>query len=144
MTARPVSTPEAKPAAPQTKATPPTPPPARSDSPLAAGSVVERLRQDWRKMLEQAPPDARRHPAVAILRSAGVQPVSFEHGILVLSAKWGYLKEKLELIENQRVIEKVLGGYIGQACKVQCVLENNKLVTEALKLGAEIVDVEEQ
>ena len=84
----------------------------------------------------------RKSPAIAILRS-GVQPVSFEKGIIVLSVRYGYLKEKLEEMENQRVAEKVLSSFTGQACKVQCVLENNNLVKEALKMGAEIIDVEE-
>jgi DNA polymerase-3 subunit gamma/tau len=107
------------------------------------GSPAERLKLEWRRILEQVPPDLRKSPALAILRSAGVQPVGFDKGIVVLSFRYGYLKEKLEEMENQRVAEKVLSGFIGQACKVQCVLENNNLVKEALKMGAEIIDVEE-
>jgi hypothetical protein len=72
-----------------------------------------------------------------------VQPVSFENGIVVLSFRYAYLKEKLEEMENQRVAEKVLSSFIGQNCRVQCVLENNHLVKEALKMGAQIIDVEE-
>ena len=53
------------------------------------------------------------------------------------------VSEKLEEIENLRVAEKVLSDYIGQNCRIQCVLENNHLVKEALKMGAEIIDVEE-
>ena len=111
-------------------------------TPLA--SSAEKLRQEWRHVLDNIPPDVRRSPAVAILRSAGVTPVSFEKGIVVLSIRYSYLKEKLEEIENQRVAEKILSNFTGQTCKVQCVLENNNLVKEALKLGAEIIDVEEQ
>ena len=111
-------------------------------SPLAAGSIVDRLKLEWRRILEQAPADVRKSPAIAILRS-GVQPVSFDKGIIVLSVRYGYLKEKLEEMENQRVAEKVLSSFTGQACKVQCVLEGNNLVKEALKMGAEIIDVEE-
>jgi DNA polymerase III subunit gamma/tau len=112
-------------------------------SPLAAGSPVERLKQEWRHVLDKIPPEVRRSPAVAILRSAGVQPVGFDKGVVVLSFRYGYLKEKLEEMENQRVAEKILSSYTGQACKIQCVLENNNLVKEALKLGAEIINVEE-
>ena len=112
-------------------------------SPLDKGSVAERLKQEWRHILEQVPVDLRKSPALAILRSTGVQPVAFENGTVTLSFRYAYLKEKLEEIENQRVAEKVLGSYIGQNCRVQCVLENNHLVREALKMGAQIIDVEE-
>lgn len=114
-----------------------------SASPLEAGSVGERLKQEWRHVLDQVTPDLRKSPALAILRSAGVQPVGFENGVVVLSFRYAYLKEKLEEMENQRVAEKVLSSFIGQNCRIQCVLENNHLVKEALKMGAEIIDVEE-
>jgi DNA polymerase-3 subunit gamma/tau len=114
-----------------------------SASPLEAGSVAERLKQEWRHVLDQVPSDLRKSPALAILRSAGVQPIGFENGVVVLSFRYAYLKEKLEELENQRVAEKVLSSFIGQNCRIQCVLENNHLVKEALKMGAEIIDVEE-
>jgi DNA polymerase-3 subunit gamma/tau len=114
-----------------------------SATPLGLGSVAERLKQEWRHMLEQVPPELRKSPALAILRSTGVQPVGFENGVITLSFRYAYLKEKLEELENQRIAEKVLSNYIGQNCRVQCILENNHLVKEALKMGAEIIDVEE-
>ena len=73
-----------------------------------------------------------------------MQPVSFENNTLVLSFRYGYLKEKLEQIENKIVVEKIFSNYIGHACKVQCVPETNNLVKEALKMGAEIIEVEEK
>ena len=136
---KPTVNPDARSA--QTTAKEPQPPPMAGS--YLAGSPAERLKLEWRRILEQVPPDLRKSPALAILRSAGVQPVGFDKGIVVLSFRYGYLKEKLEEMENQRVAEKVLSGFIGQACKVQCVLENNNLVKEALKMGAEIIDVEE-
>jgi len=72
-----------------------------------------------------------------------VQPVTFEKETLTLSFRYPYLKEKLEEMENQRAAERIFSNYMGHNCKVQCVLENNHLVKAALKLGAEIVDVEE-
>lgn len=141
--------PYAAPAHPRPVEVRPTPPPVAhhpptaESSPLAAGSAIERLRQEWRRMLDQAPVDARKSPAIAILRSGGVQPVSCEANVVVLSFRHAFLKEKLEQIDNTRVAEKILGSFLGQNCRVQCVLEGNDLVREALKLGAEIVDVEE-
>ena len=112
-------------------------------SPLETGGVCEQLKQDWRNMLEHVPVDVRKSPVIAILRSAGVQPITFEKETLTLSFRYPYLKEKLEEIENQRAAERIFSNYMGHNCKVQCVLENNHLVKAALKLGAEIIDVEE-
>jgi DNA polymerase-3 subunit gamma/tau len=116
---------------------------AVKQTPIEITSVAERLRQEWRHILEQVPPELRKSPALAILRSTGVQPVEFESGIVTLSFRYAYLKEKLEELENKRVAEKVLSNYVGQNCRVECVLENNHLVKEALKMGAEIIEVEE-
>ncbi|MDD5288777.1 MAG: hypothetical protein PHY28_06690, partial [Dehalococcoidales bacterium] len=123
----------------------PAPPQGVMDhhSPLEAGSITERLRLEWRSVIEQAPADTKKSNAVAILRSGGVKPVAFENDTLTLSFRHSYIKEKLEEIENQRVVEKIISSFLGHPCRVLCVLENNNnLVKEALKLGAQF-DVEE-
>jgi DNA polymerase-3 subunit gamma/tau len=109
----------------------------------APGSETERLRQDWKKVIEEAPPETRKTPALAILRSAGVQPVSVENDKVILSFKYPVFKEKLEDPENQRVVDSIISSFLGHPCRVQCVAEDNHLVKEALKLGAQIVDTEE-
>jgi DNA polymerase-3 subunit gamma/tau len=121
------------------------PPPAaivadKQHSPLAAGNITERLRTEWRTVIDQAPADTKRSPALAILRSAGVRPVAFESDTLTLSFRHSFIKEKLEEIENHRVVEKIFSNFLGHTCRVQCVLENNNNpMKEALaKLGAQI------
>jgi DNA polymerase-3 subunit gamma/tau len=113
------------------------------DPPAAAGSTVEKMRLDWRQIIEKAPPDTKRSNAIAILRSGGVKPVAFENDMLTLSFKHSLYKEKLEEVENHLVVEKIISSYLGHPCRVQCVLENNNLLKEALKLGAQIIDTEE-
>jgi DNA polymerase-3 subunit gamma/tau len=113
-------------------------------SPLEAGSVPEKLRLEWRTVIEQAPADTKKSPALAFLRSAGVRPVAFDNDTLTLSFRHSFFKEKLEEIENHRIVEKIFSNYLGHSCHVQCVLENgNNPMKEALKLGAQI-EVEEQ
>jgi len=129
----------------KTESKPEPAPPVVEDkhSPLEAGSIIEKLRLEWRSVVEQAPADTKRSHALAILRSAGVKPVLFENDTLTLSFRHSLYKEKLEEIENHRVVEKIISNYLGHTCKVQCVLENNNnLMKEALKLGAQI-EVEE-
>ncbi len=124
----------------------PDPPPsvAEKRSPLAAGSVPERLRLEWRTVIDQAPADTKKSNALAILRSGGVRPVAFENETLTLSFRQSFFKEKLEEIENRKVVEKIFTNFLGHTCHVQCILENgNNPMKEALKLGAEI-EVEEQ
>jgi len=127
----------------ESQTNPATPAVEEKRSPLEAGSIPEKLRLEWRTVIEQAPPDTKKSHAIAILRSGGVRPVAFENDTLTLCLTQSFFKEKLEEIENHRVIEKIISNYLGHTCKVQCVLENNNnLMKEALKLGAQI-EVEE-
>jgi DNA polymerase-3 subunit gamma/tau len=123
----------------------PDPPPmvvADKHSPLEAGSITEKLRTEWRMVIDQAPADTKKSNAVAILRS-GCRPVAFDNDTLTLSFRYNYMKDKLEEMENHRVVEKIISSYLGHPCRVQCVLENgNNPMKEALKLGAQI-EVEE-
>jgi DNA polymerase-3 subunit gamma/tau len=124
----------------EVKPSPPSAAVAETHSPLAAGSVVEKLRRDWRALKDSAPADLKRHPALAILRSEGVFPVAFEADTLTVSFRYSYMKEKLEEIENHRVIEKIFSNYLGHTCRVLCIQEVSKnSMKEALKqLGAKI------
>lgn len=71
-------------------------------------------------------------------------PVSVENDTVILSLRYPVFKEKLEDPENQRVVEKILSSFLGHPCHVRCVSEDNHLVREALKLGAQIIDAEEK
>jgi DNA polymerase-3 subunit gamma/tau len=111
--------------------------------PSEAGYDTEKLRHDWKRVIEEAPPDTKKSPALAILRSAGVMPVSVDSGTVVLSFRYSYHKEQIEKLENQRIAERIIGNFLGYQCQVQCVSEDNHLVKEALKMGAQIIDTEE-
>jgi len=121
-----------------------TPPVATT--PLQGGSEIERLRLNWKQVIEQAPPDTRKTPALAILRSAGVKPVAIQDNTVSLAFRYPYHKEQIEKIENQRVTEKILSNFLGHPCRVHCILEENHLLKEALKMpiGAQIIHVEEK
>ncbi|MFH0847792.1 MAG: DNA polymerase III subunit gamma/tau [Chloroflexota bacterium] len=128
-------------------APPPRAPVPQSVPPaLATGSELERLQANWRQILAQAPPDISRAPAVAILRSAGVRPVTIEGDSVVLAFRFPIHMEKVSGAENQKIVEKLISGYLGRPVKVRCVHEPeaNHLVQEAQKLGAQITSVEEK
>ena len=113
-------------------------------TPLEAGSEIERLKLNWKLVIEQAPPDTKRTPALAILRSAGVKPVALENNVVSLTFKYPYHKELIEKIENQKVTERIISNLLGYPCRVKCILEDNHLLIEALKMGAQITHVEEK
>ncbi len=106
-------------------------------SPLQGANEIERLRLNWKVVIEQAPPDTRRSPALAILRSAGVKPVKIENDIVSLAFKHTALKEQIEKIENQRATDRIISNFLGRPCRVRCILEDNHLAKAALKIGAQ-------
>jgi DNA polymerase-3 subunit gamma/tau len=134
---KPVPTSEPK-APPKAEAIPTTPPGLHNE--------IERLRQNWRQVIEQAPEDAKRTPAIAILRSAGVKPVAIEDDTVVLAFKYPIHKEKMETTENQQVAEKIISNFLGHPCHVRCIYEpeDNHLLKAALKMGAQVTSVEEK
>jgi hypothetical protein len=81
---------------------------------------------------------------LGVLRSAPVKPVSIEDGVVCLACRNNIFKEMIEKAENRRVIERVISSFLGHSCQIQCVLEENHLVKEALKMGAQITNVEER
>jgi len=123
---------------PETKSTPSPPPPP--------GNEIEQLSLNWKQVIEQAPEDTKRTPAIAILRSAGVKPVALENDTVVLAFRYLYHKEQIEKTENQQVAEKIIGNFLGRTCQVRCTYEpeNNHLVQAAKQMGAQITSVEEK
>jgi len=124
----------------------PTPTPEAPITPPEPGSEIEQMRQNWKQVIEQAPENTKRTPAIAILRSAGVKPVSIENDTIILAFRYPYHKEQIEKPENLKIVEKIIGNYLGRPCHVRCIYEPeaNHLLRAALKMGAQIIDVEEK
>jgi DNA polymerase-3 subunit gamma/tau len=140
---------------PDTVTPPPPPPDSAAFPPPAAeaaipppqpGSEIEYLRQNWKQVIEQAPEDTKKTPAMAILRSAGVRPVAFEDDRLILAFRYPLHKENMEKAQNQEIADRVISSFLGRPCQVRCVHkpEENHLVEAALKMGAQITSVEEK
>lgn len=123
---------------PKPEDTPTTPPELHSE--------IERLRLNWKQVIEQAPDEVKRTPAIAILRSAGVKPVAIEGDTVVLAFRYPIHKEKLETTENQQVVRTIISNFLGHACQVRCVHEpeDNHLVDAVKKIGAQVTSVEEK
>jgi len=115
-----------------------------SNLPLENGSEIEKLRQNWKLVIEKAPRDTQKTPAIAILRSAGVQPMAIENKTVILAFRHNNHKELIEKVENQQVAEKIIGNFLGYSCRISCVIEDNHLLKEALKMGARKIDTEEK
>jgi DNA polymerase-3 subunit gamma/tau len=132
----PAAEPKATP--PKAKGIPATPPELHNE--------IERLRLNWRQVIEQAPENIKRTPAIAILRSAGVKPVAIEGNTVVLAFKYPIHKDKMETAENQQVAKEIISNFLGHPCQVRCIYEpeDNHLLQAALKMGAQITSVEEK
>lgn len=109
-------------------------------------SEIERLKVHWKLIIKQAPADLQRAPALAVLKSAPVRPVSLDGDVVCLAFGSKIFKDMIEKIENLRVTERVISGFLGRTCQVKCILDENQnhLVKEALKMGAQIVSEEKK
>jgi DNA polymerase-3 subunit gamma/tau len=113
-------------------------------SPLEVGNEIEQIRLNWSKIINDAPNGMGKTPAAALLRSA--KPLSLEDDTIVISFKYSYHKEKMDNLDNQKTAEKIVSGFLGRSCRVQCVYEheNNHLVKAALRMGAQVIEPEEK
>ncbi|MCL2281578.1 MAG: DNA polymerase III subunit gamma/tau, partial [Dehalococcoidia bacterium] len=111
-----------------------------------AGSPLEQLTANWNIIVQQVPDAVRRSAAVAMLRSAGIKPVAIENDIVVLSFKYSYHRDKIEELENKKIVAGLISQFMGKPCQIKCIYEpeENHLVREAQKLGAQIIDVEDR
>jgi len=108
--------------------------------------VLERLKTNWKQVIELAPQDTKRTPTAAILRSPSVSPVAIEDNTIVLSFRYPLHKEQLEKAENRTVAEKIISNFLGHPCHVRCVYEpeHDHLLKAALKMGAQIIESEDE
>ncbi|MBN1366361.1 MAG: DNA polymerase III subunit gamma/tau [Dehalococcoidales bacterium] len=116
------------------------------DSPVTStlGSEVERLKQNWKQILDNAPVEVKRTNAVALLRSS--RPVEIQGDKVTLSFRYKIHKENIEKPENIIIAVKLVSDYLGRSCKVVCIYrpEDNHLVKAALEMGAQVTSVEEK
>jgi DNA polymerase-3 subunit gamma/tau len=131
-------TPEPEPEPAEIEAATEPEPIAASAQPLGSTDAAEQLRMNWKQVIDLAPQETKRSSARAILRSAGITPLSVENGTVVLAFKYNNHKELIEKAENQKVAEKIISNFLGYPCQVKCVLEDNHLLKEALKIGKHI------
>jgi len=131
-------------AAPTTSPRPKASPPKESIPSAPPDYEIEHLRQNWRQFIREAPTEMSRTPAAALLRSA--QPKEIKEDVLILSFKYPLHKENMEKPENQQIAEKIISSFLKRSCRVRCVYEpeDNHLVEEALKIGAQVIKTEEK
>jgi DNA polymerase III subunit gamma/tau len=120
-------------------------PSAATAAPPSLASEIERLKLNWKQIVEDVDPSLKKTKAIAWLKS-GSKPLSMDKDVVVLSFGHKVFKENIEKQENARIVEKIISDYLGHSCKIQCVcdIENNHMVKSALKQGAQIIRVEEK
>jgi len=119
---------------------------ATTTTPPQPGSEIEQLRLNWKQIINEAPASTKKTAAAAILRSADVKPVAIENDTVILASKYEFYKEQIEKPENQRIAAEIISNFLMRPCRVHCIHkpEDNHMVEAALKMGAQIIDVEEK
>ncbi|MBI4216155.1 MAG: DNA polymerase III subunit gamma/tau [Chloroflexi bacterium] len=132
---------EAQPPAARPAAPPPPAPAALPLAPpaLAPDAVIQWLRDNWRRMLEAAPPALKRHPALALLRS-GCLPVRVNGDAILLEFRYPMHRERIEAEENRRVVEGLLSQVLGAPFKVKCTTKTNAVKEPPPTPGAKGAD----
>lgn len=112
--------------------------------PLEVSSELDKLRLNWRQLIRDAPEGLGRSPAAAFLRNG--RPRSVEDSMVTIAFKFSMHKDNMEKADNQKIAEKIIGNFLGRACRVRCICEpeGNHLVEAARKIGEEIIDGEDQ
>jgi len=107
-------------------------------------STIEQLKLKWNQCIRESPAALRKTSAAALLKSA--VPTSIKDNTMVLCFKFSIHKENLEKNDNCRIAEKIISGFMGQPYKIRCICEpdDNHMVDEAVKMGAQITDWEEK
>jgi DNA polymerase III subunit gamma/tau len=108
-------------------------------------SEIERLRINWKQVIDGADASLKKTTASALLKS-GSRPVSVEGDTITLSFGFKIHKENIEKPENKHVAERIISDYLGRSCKIQCILDTKKdhMVNQAKKLGAQVINTEEK
>jgi DNA polymerase-3 subunit gamma/tau len=111
----------------------------------ALSSEIERLKLNWKQVIENSDAGLKRTAASALLKS-GSKPVAIEGETIVLSFGFKIHKENMEKPENKRIAEQIIGNYLGHPCQISCVCDPKKdhLVNMVKKLGAQEISVEEK
>jgi DNA polymerase-3 subunit gamma/tau len=110
------------------------------------GDELERLRTDWKRIVEEAPPEVRKSTAMAFLRSGGVKVAALNDDSVVLAFRYDMHKDRVEKPENLRIVESLISRYLNRPCRVRCTCESEKdhLVRAVQNMGAQITSVEEK
>jgi DNA polymerase-3 subunit gamma/tau len=113
--------------------------------PVSLSSEIERLRLNWKQIIEGSDISLRKTNAAALLKSSS-RPVSVENDTIVLAFAYELLKQNMEKPEAKRIAEQILSNYLGHPCQISCVCDPKKdhLVNLAKKYGGQVTSVEEK
>ncbi len=116
-----------------------------------SGITLETVRNRWRDIRAQV---RQQNPQIeALLNSC--KPVAVKNGQLYLGFSGEFAKEKMERPEILELVSKITSQILGETVNICCILngpkrgelpagvDNDGIVAAALKMGGEIVDIQE-
>lgn len=77
------------------------------------------IKENWNMIAEKLTPH--NHSLVAFLK--GTRPLDLEDGVLTIGTKFSFHKERLQDINNKRLIQQVLKEVLGESIKIRLILE---------------------
>ncbi len=130
------------PAAAQPRAAPESPPPPEPDSvaapPAAAPSTglsLSSVTALWPKVLSEL--KSRRHVQTWGLMNS-TQLIGVEGDTIVLQWPSTMLRDKFEKGKDKRLVEDVIGEIVGHPMRTRCVVDDDPVIQEARRLGAQV------
>lgn len=90
----------------------------KEDGLLYVASPIHELKQNWRGVIASAPVEIRKTNAIAILLSAGIEPVSVEGDTVVLTTRYPIHKTIMEMPENQDIADQIMSNFFGRPMHV--------------------------
>lgn len=88
------------------------------DGLLYVHSPIHEFKYNWKQVIASAPAETRKTTAIAILMSAGIEPVAVEGDTVVLSFRYPHHKLIMEQTANQHIADQVISNFFGRPMHV--------------------------
>jgi PIN like domain len=98
-------------------------------------SETEYLRSNWKRMIEESPPEFKKSNVLAIFRTGSIKPLSIVGDFVTLSCRQQFFKEKLEESENFKIVQIIISNFLGRPVSVKIVYEPPHRILPTVELS---------
>jgi hypothetical protein len=87
----------------------------------ADSTEIGQVRLNWKRMLDDAPPELRKTAALSWLRAA--TPVAVEDDQVILTCAFEIHKVNIEKPDNKEIAERIVSDFLGRPCHIKIILD---------------------